>query len=159
MCEKNYKPKIIVFDLDYTLWPFWIDTHVNPPFKKKGNDVIDSHGQIIKYYKEVPDVLKYLYEEGYELGIASRTSEIQGAKQLLNLFNWDNYFKYKEIYPGSKVTHFSRIQKISETDYKDMIFFDDEYRNIKDIEKLGVTCIYVKNGVNYTLVENSLKNV
>lgn len=39
-----------------------------------------------------------------------------------------------------------------------MIFFDDEYRNIKDIEKLGVTCIYVKNGVNYTLVENSLKN-
>lgn len=36
-----------------------------------------------------------------------------------------------------------------------MIFFDDEYRNIKDIEKLGVTCIY---GVNYTLVENSLKN-
>lgn len=75
---------------------------------RKGNDVIDSHGQIIKYYKEVPDVLKYLYEEGYELGIASRTSEIQGAKQLLNLFNWDNYFKYKEIYPGSKVTHFSR---------------------------------------------------
>ncbi|XP_012341063.1 magnesium-dependent phosphatase 1-like [Apis florea] len=158
MCEKNHKPKIIVFDLDYTLWPFWIDTHVNPPFKKKGNDILDSHDQIIKYYKEVPDILKYLYEEGYELGIASRTSEIQGAKQLLNLFNWDNYFKYKEIYPGSKITHFSRIQKISETDYKDMIFFDDEYRNIKDIEKLGVTCIYVKNGINYTLVENSLKN-
>ncbi|XP_006568426.2 magnesium-dependent phosphatase 1 [Apis mellifera] len=158
MCEKNHKPKIIVFDLDYTLWPFWIDTHVNPPFKKKGNDVIDSYGQIIKYYKEVPDVLKYLYEEGYELGVASRTSEIQGAKQLLNLFNWDNYFKYKEIYPGSKVTHFSRIQKISETDYKDMIFFDDEYRNIKDIEKLGVICIHVKNGINYTLVENSLKS-
>ncbi|XP_016914457.1 magnesium-dependent phosphatase 1-like [Apis cerana] len=158
MCEKNHKPKIIVFDLDYTLWPFWIDTHVNPPFKKEGNDIIDSHGQIIKYYKEVPDVLKYLYEEGYELGIASRTSEIQGAKQLLNLFNWDNYFKYKEIYPGNKVTHFSRIQKISETEYKDMIFFDDEYRNIKDIEKLGVTCIYVKNGINYTLVENSLKS-
>lgn len=75
---------------------------------RKGNDVVDSRGQIIRYYKEVPDVLKHLYEEGYELGVASRTSEIQGAKQLLNLFNWDKYLKYKEIYPGCKVTHFSK---------------------------------------------------
>lgn len=28
-------PKMIVFDLDYTLWPFWIDTHVTPPLKVK----------------------------------------------------------------------------------------------------------------------------
>nr|XP_012140052.1 PREDICTED: magnesium-dependent phosphatase 1-like isoform X2 [Megachile rotundata] len=127
----NKKPKLLVFDLDYTLWPFWVDTHVTPPFKKKGNDVVDAHGQIIRYYKEVPDILKRLSEE-YELGVASRTSEIQGANQLLKLFNWDKYFKYKEIYPGCKVSHFSKIQKASGIDYKDMIFFDDEHRNIVD---------------------------
>ena len=28
-------PKMLVFDLDYTLWPFWIDTHVTPPLKAR----------------------------------------------------------------------------------------------------------------------------
>lgn len=31
-------PKIIAFDLDYTLWPFWVDTHVTPPLKAKDNN-------------------------------------------------------------------------------------------------------------------------
>ncbi|XP_034179923.1 magnesium-dependent phosphatase 1 isoform X2 [Osmia lignaria lignaria] len=151
------KPKLLVFDLDYTLWPFWVDTHVTPPFRKKGNDVVDAHGQLIRYYKDVPEILKSLSAK-YELGVASRTSEIQGAKQLLNLFNWDKYFKYKEIYPGSKVTHFSKIQKASGIDYKDMMFFDDEQRNIVDVSKLGVKCILVKNDLTHAVVENALNN-
>ncbi|XP_076650132.1 magnesium-dependent phosphatase 1 [Halictus rubicundus] len=157
MSDMKRKPKILVFDLDYTLWPFWVDTHVTPPFKKKGNNVVDAHGQNIRFYKEVPDVLKRLTDEGYELGVASRTSEISGANQLLKLFNWEKYFTYKEIYPGCKLTHFSKIQKASNTDYTDMIFFDDEHRNIVDVSKLGVTCILVKSGVTHSVVEDALK--
>ncbi|XP_012287392.1 magnesium-dependent phosphatase 1 [Orussus abietinus] len=151
-------PKLIVFDLDYTLWPFWVDTHVTPPFQKgKGNEVVDAHGQKIRYYKEVPDVLEDLTKQKFELGVASRTSEIQGANQLLQLFGWDKYFKYKEIYPGSKVTHFERFHKNSGYSYREMLFFDDEHRNIQDLTKVGVMSILVQNGVNHSVVKNGLE--
>lgn len=51
-------------------------------------------------------MLEILYKEGYTLGVASRTSEIKGAIQLINLFDWDKYFTYKQIFPGKKTTHF-----------------------------------------------------
>ncbi|XP_015509446.1 magnesium-dependent phosphatase 1 [Neodiprion pinetum] len=152
------RPRVIVFDLDYTLWPFWVDTHVTPPFRKgNGDQVVDALNHKIKYYPEVPEVLKELVKDGYELGVASRTGEIQGANQLLNLLGWDKYFTYKEIYPGCKVTHFSKIQKNSGVNLADMLFFDDEQRNIKDLTKMGVTSILVRNGVNKEVVQNGLR--
>ena len=56
----------------------------------------------------MPTLLEKLHNEGYVLAVASRTSEVAGANQLLRHFGWDKYFTYKEIYPGCKITHFNR---------------------------------------------------
>lgn len=69
-------------------------------------NIVDSDGQTVKHYLEVPQVLEFLKNEGIPIAAASRTSEISGANQLLDLFGWDKYFNYKEIYPGCKLHHF-----------------------------------------------------
>lgn len=38
-----------------------------------------------------------------------------------------------------------------------MIFFDDENRNISDINKIGVLSILVKDGVNHALIKKGLE--
>lgn len=152
------KPKLIVFDLDYTLWPFWVDTHVDPPFNKKTNGkVYDRYKKEVKFYPDVPDVLQNLHSKGFRLGIASRTSCGSEANDLTRLFDWDRFFHFRQIYPGSKTTHFLKLHKASGIAYEDMIFFDDEHRNIVEVGKMGVLCIFVEDGVSRKLVTEALQ--
>ena len=67
---------------------------------------MDAHGDVIKHYKDSPAILKRLHDQGIKIGIASRTSAIAPAKQLIDLFGWKKYINYTQIYPGSKIPHF-----------------------------------------------------
>ncbi|KAJ6653031.1 hypothetical protein lerEdw1_010117 [Lerista edwardsae] len=154
MCKR---PGLVVFDLDYTLWPFWVDTHVDPPFQKSSDGTIrDRLGKTVRLYPEVPAVLEKLHSEGIPLAAASRTGEIRGATQLLDLFGLNRYFRHTQIYPGSKVTHFQRLSQETRTPLSEMLFFDDESRNIHDVSKLGVTCILVPDGMNLAVLQQGL---
>uniref|UniRef100_T1J551 Magnesium-dependent phosphatase 1 n=1 Tax=Strigamia maritima TaxID=126957 RepID=T1J551_STRMM len=149
---------LVVFDLDYTLWPFWVDTHVTPPFRKAENKAVyDAANNLVEYYPEVPNILNLLQSKNIQMAVASRTSCIREANELIVLFGWSKYFTFKEIYPGSKVEHFKKLQEYTGLSYKNMLFFDDEHRNIAEVGNLGVTCIWVQGGMTLKELDQGLK--
>lgn len=109
----------------------------------------------MKPYPETLAVLEHWSKE-CEIAVASRTSYPQGAESLLTLFGMDKYIKYKEIYPGCKLTHFARLAERTGFQYSEMLFFDDESRNIRDLKTVGVESVLIDPDVGVTkkLVED-----
>lgn len=152
------RPKLIVFDLDNTLWPFWVDTHVRPPFCKRNGKIFDARQEEIASFPEVSAVLEWLHSEGYIMAAASKSREPEGAKQLIGLFGWEKYMKVMEIYPGCKTVHFDQIHNQSKIPFSDMLFFDDVKSNIRDVTQLGVVSKLVskRTGVTMEVVRKGL---
>ncbi|RSH79425.1 uncharacterized protein EHS24_001472 [Apiotrichum porosum] len=144
----------MVFDLDYTLWDLWIDTHISPPLKRHADD-INHLTDSLDFYPEVPGILKELKERRIHIAIASRTGEGDLAREALSLLlvpdidgkivRSSSYFQTMEIYPSSKLKHFKAIHKKTGIPYEEMLFFDDEHRNF-EVESLGVTMQFITDG-------------
>ena len=160
-------PKMIVFDLDYTLWPFWTDTHPSSPMKKGkdgGLTVKDAFGGSFGFYNEVAGVLAACKTHNIQIGAASRTSAISVARDMLSYLSipWEGsskpaigLFDYLEIYPGDKKGHFQKIHKRSGIEYSEMLFIDDESRN-RNVEDLGVHFHLIRDGVTRAEVDRGV---
>ncbi|RWS09786.1 magnesium-dependent phosphatase 1-like protein [Dinothrombium tinctorium] len=154
--------RLIVFDLDHTLWPFGVDTFVfKPPYSSRDGKVYDATGARMQYFPQTPEVLSFVASKGIEMGVASRTEYPEGALRLLQLFGFDKLFKYKEVYPGSKIAHFNQFKLKSGFAFEQMAFFDDEQRNIDDIAPLGVTAVLIdyQKGVTIEDVSKTLNAI
>lgn len=153
--------RLVVFDLDHTLWPFGVDQfHFTPPYRKIKDMIVDSEDKRMDCFPEVPRVLHNLHSKGYELAVASRTTYPEGAHSLIELFGWSRLIRYRQIFPGSKRTHFANLKLESGFAYKQMLFFDDEPRNIDDTTPLGVTAVLVspETGVTLAVIDRNLRH-
>jgi magnesium-dependent phosphatase 1 len=149
---------LFVFDLDFTLWDCggtWCDC-TSPPYWREKGSVVDSAGRSISLYPHVPGILQKLKKDDHKLAAASRTHEPDWARELLHLLGISDLFDWKEIYPGPKIPHFKNLKEKSGIPYDQMIFFDDEMRNIYDISRLGVHAIHVEEGLERSYVKDYL---
>ncbi|ODM22942.1 hypothetical protein SI65_00531 [Aspergillus cristatus] len=169
-------PKLIAFDLDYTLWPFWVDTHVSAPVKPRDNNsrCVDKWGESYAFYPAVSSIIHACKTRSIPLALASRTCAPDLARDLLKALHiiptfTDNpaanktrtvraleYFDYVQIFPATKTQHFARIHQASGVAYEDMLFFDDEARNRNVETELGVTFTLVRDGMTREEVDRGV---
>lgn len=155
-------PSLFAFDLDYTLWPFWVGTHPTPPFRfSTPTTVVDHIDTPYGFYDSVPRILHALRGKAILIAAASRTPSPPDARQVLSLLqiegdNAIDYFDHMEIYPGSKITHFKCLAEATGIPYEDMLFFDDEERNAEVDEQLGVCMVLVPDGVGPGVVDTGV---
>lgn len=151
-------PRLIVFDLDFTLWDCggtWCDC-LSPPFRVNGKQIEDRIGRPVRLYDDVHEILKHCDDHAITLALASRTEQPTWARELLARLDITHRFAFAEIYPSSKLRHFAALQKDTGFAYEEMLFFDDEMRNIHEVGGLGVTSVYVRDGMTAELFHGSL---
>ncbi|AMD21874.1 HFR019Wp [Eremothecium sinecaudum] len=178
-------PDLVAFDLDYTVWPCFCDSHLVPPFSPKQESdgsvltVIDSAGFELSLFPEVPRILLHLYKSGVKLSTASRTWAPDVALDLLAMFKISqgpdtapialiDFFSSLQWGDKPKIHHIRQaIREIygasQDTDSslrdRNIYLFDDEPRN-KDVEYYGVRYIPVNasKGTTWALFRKYIKD-
>lgn len=160
------RPSVIVFDLDYTLWPYFIDQHVRPPIAKRINnsviEITDKHGNGYKSYKDVTLILRTLKEkclgnDGH-LAIASKSTTCKLAMEAIEFYGWKQYLSSFQIYYRTKSNHMNEIKKeLKFESFEEVLFFDDDHSNVGPTAKLGVLPYLVdKDGLSKNAIMNGL---
>lgn len=173
-------PEIAAFDLDYTVWPCYCDTHLYPPFQpvKSSNGevltVIDSRGFKLSLYKDIPRIIMDLKDNDAKIVSASRTWAPEIAKELMDVFQVKyngNLIPLRKLFDASEWGERSKVGHLSDALKKlyghtklqnhSICLFDDEGRN-RDVEKHGVQFIYVtdsEKGPSWKLYQESLEKL
>ncbi|KAL0454349.1 UNVERIFIED_CONTAM: Magnesium-dependent phosphatase 1 [Sesamum latifolium] len=129
-------PRLVVFDLDYTLWPFYCEC-------------LSKH-DMPSLYPHAKGILYALKDKGIDIAIASRSPTSDIANTFFEKLGLKSLFVAQEIFSSwtHKTDHFQKIKQRTGVPYTEMLFFDDEDRNINAVSKMGVTSILVDDGVN-----------
>ncbi|KAK6135480.1 hypothetical protein DH2020_030782 [Rehmannia glutinosa] len=117
-----------------------------------------SKREMPKLYPQAKGILSAFKDKGVDIAIASRSPTPDIANTFLEKLGIKSWFVAQEIFSSwtHKTDHFQRINRRTSIPYNEMLFFDDEDRNIDAVSKMGVTSILVGNGVNLGALRQGL---
>lgn len=166
-------PKLIAFDLDATVWvpemyELWGG---GGPFKavQTGgtcSKLVDKSGKEVLLLESIQQIFTEItaWGEGVKIAWVSCCDEPSWADECLNLFTTaegatlSSICDSSQIFKANKQTHFARLKaQFPDISYDEMIFFDNEEGNIRNVEKIGVHCVHCPTGINMALWSQTLE--
>ena len=147
-------PDLIVFDLDFTLWYPEMYELEGAPFKLVNGNIFDSAGEQVNLFDDVSEILMRIKTEflNTKIAVASRTTYPHWANTCLELFtigphSLKSVIHHSEIYPENKQIHFQELHQKTGIPFENMLFFDNEVWNCREVEQLGVLSIHTPRGL------------
>ena len=152
-------PGLVVFDLDFTVWPFDCHKDRAMPFTRNETNVYDYRGRQANCYPDIPSIIGFLVDNNVPIAYASRNPSRDHIIELLKVSVietkkgkttlWDilpnpNYLQaYSSgFYGNAKNAHFNRLQVVTGIEFNKMLFFDDLLQNIEQAKTKGITSIF-----------------
>lgn len=143
------KYKLIVFDLDETLWTVseGLVSLIRPPFRMNGPDRLETEeGYFVELKSGVRDLFRFLAEEGCYISLASR-NDPEPTMAILDAFGLSEFLTFPQLCWRPKEESIERIirdvQKRDRVSIRphEVIFVDDWPENIPPIRNWGATAL------------------
>lgn len=151
------KPRLIVFDLDHTLFNFFTD-EIDPIWAFDPKTTVEQLSTRWPLYPEIMQVLEKIKSMQIPIAIASMAKQIKWGEQLVEKFGLKEFIHLGDEVivvgrkDGNKYEHFNQIMQafnrtyskiesnnnFSPIRYDEIVFFDDYDHNHKCLGKLGV---------------------
>ncbi|AIF70077.1 Magnesium-dependent phosphatase [Palaeococcus pacificus DY20341] len=129
--------RLLVLDLDGTLWDHEDASRMVPPFEVYGNRVVDAYGRKLELFEGVKEFLDWASEH-FILSIASWNVEDVVKLILESLGLWE-YFLFPKIenHPNKADMIERTLEQLTNAGYKidEVIYVDDRTLHIEDIKR------------------------
>lgn len=141
-----YKPKCIVLDLDFTLWPTFYSAHTLPPYIPLNDhpsqvlcvDKRTHKPRLLSLYPEVLRTIQFCLDHDIMVSVASKNSNREDAYALLRSLGLWHRLHSPQIFHNRKTYHFRNLKSITHFNYSDFMFFDDDVKNVAVCSNIGV---------------------
>lgn len=153
-----YKPKCIVLDLDFTLWPTFFSAHTLPPYIPLSAhpsqvlcvDKRTHKPRLLSLYPEVLRTVQFCLDHDIMISVASKNSNREDAYALLRSLGLWHRLHSPQIFHNRKTYHFRNLKCITNFNYNDFMFFDDDIKNVTVCNNIGVRSYRVDRATGFS---------
>lgn len=134
--------KIILLDLDCTLWDF-----------HSGYTNLKSETEIKNLmFPEAAECVRAIKKEGFKIAITSASPKKDYCLKYLDFLFPDITFDFICIERGSKINHFGKAKDFFQCEYTDMYLFDDQHNFLSEARSLNINTINASGGLRLELL-------